>query len=143
MQRDIKLAKEQHKGDSGKLWNLLKSLGYSKKSSVSIALEENGTKDYDPFHVSRIFNKFYTTVVSNLMSMVPAPSGIFSAGCQQFSKFHSHRLGLRPSFVLSPVSKHFIRKQLCSLNPKKTVGLDEISCLFLRDDADQIIALFP
>ena len=53
-------------------------------------------------------------------------------------QFYRRRLGLRPSFVLSAVSSHYIRKQLASLNPKKAVGLDDIASLFLRDAADQI-----
>ena len=39
---------------------------------------------------------------------------------------------------MSAVSSHYIRKQLVSLNPKKAVGLDDVSSLFLRDAADQI-----
>ena len=73
------------------------------------------------------------------MSKLPSPSGIFSAACLPFRNFYSRRLGTRPSFVLSPVSRHFIRKQLSSLNPKKAVGLDDISSLFLRDAVDHIL----
>ena len=57
VQRDVKMAKsayfrvkiDQSKGDSGKLWGLLKSLGYSKSSSTTskIVLENDGVKVFD------------------------------------------------------------------------------------------------
>ena len=69
VQRDIKLAKQnffkhgiaKNKGNSGKLWGHLKSLGYSKKgcSSSSIVLEDQGSKVFDPSAVARLFNVFY------------------------------------------------------------------------------------
>ena len=61
----------QSEGDSGKLWRLLKSLGYSKTASSShqkIVLEDNGSKIFDPHKVVNIFNNFYTTVASNLVN---------------------------------------------------------------------------
>ena len=150
VQRDVKLAKEsfykrgiqQNKGNSGRLWTLLKSLGYSKKtsdSSLNIVLEEDGAKIHDPMRVAKTFNEFYTTVASNLVSKLPSPSGVFSVTCQSFRRFYSQKIGLRPSFVLSAVSSTFIRKQLCSLDPKKAVGLDGIASMFLRDAADHIV----
>ena len=150
VQRDIKLAKESYfkrgvernRLDSGKLWGHLKSLGYSKagSSSKNIVLEENGTKIFDSISVARIFNKFYTTVASNLVAKLPSPYGIFSTSSQIFKEFYSRKIGLRPGFVISPVSSHFILKQLGGLNPKKAIGLDDISSLFLRDGSESIIA---
>ena len=151
VQRDIKMAKEsffkrgveQNQGDSGKLWKHLKSLGYSKgpiNSSTNIVLEDNGQKVHDSFSVARIFNQFYTSVASKLVSELPSPSGIFAATSAIFRDFYRHKIGSRSPFVLSPVSGHFIRGQLHSLNPKKAVGLDDVSSLFLRDGADSILA---
>ena len=150
VQREIKLAKqtffttgvEKSKGDSGKLWGHLKSLGYSRAShsSSNIVLEENGEKVFDSFNVSRIFNKFYTDVASKLVAKLPSPYGIYVTTGELFKRFYSGKLGLRPSFVLSPVTSHFIRSQLSSLDPKKAVGLDDVSSLFLRDASDSIIS---
>ena len=81
VQRDIRAAKEgffrqgvrQNKGD-------LKSLGYSKKSvnsSSNIVLEMNGDKIFDPSNVARIFNRFHTSVASNLVSRLPNPYGVY------------------------------------------------------------------
>ena len=57
VQRDIKLAKESYlkngiernRGNSRKLWDHLKSLGFSKKisNSSSIVLEQDGVKRFD------------------------------------------------------------------------------------------------
>ena len=102
VQRDIKLAKEnyfkrgieQNKGDSGKLWSHLKSLGYSKKiscSSSNIVLEDNGTKVFDAACVARIFNKFYSCVASKLVSKLPSPSGIFNVSSLKFRQFYSKK----------------------------------------------------
>ena len=152
VQRDIKMAKgeyfknkvEQNKGDSGKLWGQLKSLGYSKVSGGSskiwrkFFLEENGTKVFEPLPVSDIFNRFYTSVASELVSKLPSPSGLFSTSSHHFRSLYS-RLRNRDSFVISPVSCLFIRKQLLSLNPKKAIGLDNLSSRFLCDAVDEII----
>ena len=114
VQRDVKWAKEnffkrgidKNKGDSGKLWRHLSSLGYSKKVSGSVSnivLEENGKKVFDSFRVSSIFNDFYTNVATKLVSKLPNPYGIYSVVCQNFRQFYSRRLGLRSPFVLSAV----------------------------------------
>ena len=134
MQREIKLAKEvyfkreveKNRGDSSKLWSHLKSLGYSKvsNSSSGIVLEENGSKIFDPRKVARIFNTFYTFVASKLVSKLPNPYGIYVTSSNVFKDFYSRKIGLRSHFTLSPVSSHFIIKQLSSLNPKKDIGLD-------------------
>ena len=149
VQRELKLAKEfyfkreveRNRGDSSKLWGHLKSLGYSKvsNSTSGIVLEENGNKVFDPLGVARIFNTFYTYVASNLVSKLPNPYGIYVTSSNIFKDFYSRKIGLRPHFVLSPVSGHFIRKQLSSLNPKKAIGLDDMSSLFLRDGAESIV----
>ena len=149
VQRDIKLAKEsffkgeisRNMGNSGKLWNHLKSLGFSKKSggSSSIVLEQNGVKTFNSLSVARIFNTFYTSVAADLVSKLPNPLGVFRTSTDIFKRFYSQKIGLRSSFCLSPVSRHFIQKQLLSLNTKKAVGLDDIPSLFLRDGAECIV----
>ena len=118
----------------------MRSLGYSKKlanSSSGIVLEYNGTKVFDLFGVAEKFNKFYTSVASKLVSSLPNSYGIFGTATNAFKNFYSRKSGLR-SFVIPPVSSHFVLKQLQALDPKKAVGLDEISSLFLRDGADVI-----
>ena len=151
VQREIKLAKEvyfksrvqQNKGNSGKLWGHLKSLGFGKKcsgSSSKIVLEEDGTKVFNSSCVARIFNCFYTTVAADLVSRLPNPFNVFTTDSFVFRQFYCNKVGTRPSFVLSPVTSHFVRKQLSSLDPKKAIGIDGLSPLFLRDATDRILA---
>ena len=150
VQRDIKQAKanyfrhsiEQNRGKSDKLWGHLKSLGYKKAPgpSSNIVLEDGGKKVFDSFHVAQIFNRFYTSVASNLVSKLPSPPGIFGTATKVFKDFYRNKVGSRPSFVLSPVTSHFIRRQLNSLDPKKAIGLDDLSSRFLRDGTEHIIS---
>ena len=120
----------------------MKSLGYSKKcgNSSKIVLEDNGCKIFNPSCVARLFNCFYTSVASNLVSKLPNPLGMFTTNSSIFKSFYSGKVGNRPKFVLSPVTSHYIRKQLNSLDPKKATGIDGISPLFLRDATDVIVA---
>ena len=76
----------------------------------------------------------------NLVSKSPNPSSVFCKTGRIFKDFYNQKIGLRPSFVLCPVSGHFIREQLNSLNPWKAVGLDDVSSRFLHDGADSIIS---
>ena len=150
VQRDIRLAKEnffkqgveKNKGDSGKLWNHLKSLGYSKKTSFSssnIVLEDKGCKVFNRSAVARLFNIFYTSVASDLVTKLPNPYGMFCTSSRIFKDYYHRIIGTKPSFVLSPVTSHFIRKQLSSLDPRKAIGLDDVASRFLHDGAESIV----
>ena len=150
VQRDIKLAKqyyfekrvEQSKGDSGKLWANLRSLGYGAKgggSSMSIVLEQEGSKVSSPLDVANAFNRFYTSVASNLVSLLPTASGTFSIYNTVFCHFHFNPRRFHKSFTLSPVSRGSVLKLLYALNPNKAVGLDGIPSRFLRDAAPVIV----
>ena len=148
VQRDIKQAKrsffvqsiERDKGDSKKLWGHLKSLGYKvAQASCRIVLELNGKQIFDSFEVATVFNRFYSSVAADLVSKLPRAPGIFHTASYNFRRFYRRFTGLSHSFTLSPVSRHFIRKQLRSLNPNKAVGLDGVSSKFLRDAGDVIV----
>ena len=124
--------------DSSKLWRQLGSLGHkAKKGENDIALDLNGRTHFDPQTTSSIFNEFYTTVATKLVESLPSPSGIF--GYDFCVQFYRKRRVFHPSFSLSPVSRHFIRKQLSSLKVNKSTGLDGISSRFLKDGADAIV----
>ena len=101
-------------------------------------LDSDGHKVFDSFSVAQIFNDFYTSVASKLVSNLPKSYGIFGTATVAFRNFYSRRIGLRSRFVISPVTSHFVLNQLRALDPKKSVGLDDISSLFLRDGADVI-----
>ena len=136
VQRDIRLAKqaffrnkvEENRGRSDKLWGHLKSLGYKSKSgSSSIVLEQNGTKVFDPSSVANIFNRFYTSVAADLVSRLPSPRGLFDTSSYVFKNFYRRFSGSSMPFTLAPVSRGFILKQLCCLDPHKAIGLDNLS----------------
>ena len=130
---------DQNRGNSGKLWDQLKSLGYGKTSdSAGIVLEEEGVKVFESHKVADVFNRFYTSVASSLVSKLPNPIGLYSIASLHFRSIYS-RLRTRDPFVISPVSRQFIRQQLTTLNPKKAVGLDGISSKFLRDGTAAIV----
>ena len=95
--------------------------------------------NFDTLNVGFAGTLSYTSVASELVSKLPNPLGVFNMAATIFKSFYSHRIGLRSNFCLSPVSSHFIRKELSSLNARKAVELDDISSLFLRDGADCII----
>ena len=153
VQRDIRFAKtaffrgkiEQNRGDSGKLWGQLKSLGYSGKGSddsSTIVLEEDGKKVFDSKDVAGIFNNFYTTVASKLVEKLPPAPGFFNIASTAFREFYRKRLPFGTTFTLSPVTHLFILGQLLSLNPNKAIGLDDIASRFLRDGASVIVEPF-
>ena len=90
--------------------------------------------------MARLFNVFYTSVASDLVKKLPNPHGMFCSTGRIFRNFYSSIIGPRPSFVLSPVTSHFIRKQLFSLNPRKAIGLDDVASRFLHDGAESIVS---
>ena len=146
VQRDIKLAKkfyfsrqiEQNKGEPRKLWDQLKSLGYSSKSASSseTILEINGEKCFDKRTVADCFNSFFTRIASKLVDQLPRPKRRFTPDSASFQQFYRNK-GVRPdSFRLSPVGRKFIFSQLAGLKVNKSTGLDGISPRFLKDGAD-------
>ena len=102
-------------------------------------LEDGGVKVFDSARVADLFNDFYTTVASKLVNLLPSASGLFSSSSDGFREFYRNKLGLHSPFVLMPVSRDFVRRQLHALNPKKARGLDDISSLFLRDGSVSIV----
>ena len=144
-QRDIKKAKasyfsnkiEENKNNPKGLWKQFKSLGYSSKSkdNSQVVLTVKGEKCFDSTEVADYFNEFYTTVASNLVKDLPPSQGRFSTESETFKSYYREK-GVKPnSFKLSPVTTDFVFKELCSLKPNKSTGLDGIPARFLRDGA--------
>jgi len=145
IQRDIKKAKsdyfsdkiEEHKSNPKKLWQQLKTLGYSSKdqSQSRIVLDIDGELCYNSNTVANYINYFYTTIADTLVSKLPTSLGNFAVESENFLNFYKE-LGVTPdAFQLSPVSSDFIYKELCSLNINKSTGLDGIPARFLKDGA--------
>jgi hypothetical protein len=85
--------------------------------------------------VADFFNEFYTTVASNLVKDLPPSQGRFSTESEVFKTYYREKGVKLDSFKLSPVTTDFVFKELCSLNPNKSTGLDGIPARFLRDGA--------
>ena len=92
--------------------------GLSLSADFTIFSKFRRTAHFDSC-VMRIFNWFYTSVASQLVSELPSLclSGIFAMSSAIVRDFHNCEIGTRSAFVLSPVFHHFIRGQLTSLNP--------------------------
>ena len=145
IQRDVKKAKssffrdkiEEVKFNPKKLWEQLKTLGYSNKSKDQsrVILNIDGELCFDPSRVANYINQFYTTIASTLVNKLPSSLGKFSVNSTIFSS-HYEKLGVTSdAFKLCPVSSDFILKELRSLNPNKSTGLDGVPARFLRDGA--------
>ena len=147
VQRNVKFAKSEYfkrslnenRGDSGKLWAQLSSIGYREpKNKSDIVLDQDGTKYFDPMGVAGIFNNFFTNIAAKLVNLLPSPTGFFSTTSSTFINFYRRKGIFGPCFTLMPVSRHFILTQLLSFDPKKSTGLDEVPPRFLRDGAEHL-----
>lgn len=116
----------------------LKTLGYGNRdqSGGNIVLDLDGEKCSEAGKVTGAFNDFYTKIASDLVGKLHNPFNIFTSLCSSFKDFYTKRGIYGPRFSLTPVSGHFIIKQLLDLNPRKSTGLDDVSPLFLRDGAE-------
>ena len=71
------------------------------------------------------------------MSRLPSSIGAYgSAFCQSF---YRDKGIFGTSFSISPVSRHYVRKQLLAFKPNKSTGLDDISPRFLKDGANSVV----
>ena len=87
MQRDIKKVKseyfsckiEENKNNPKKLWEQLKSLGYSTKQKVNakIVLDIDKEHCHDSNVIANYINHFFTNVASTLVSKLPPCPKLF------------------------------------------------------------------
>ena len=88
IQRDVRMAKaeyfsskiEENKNDSKKLWQQLKTLGYSNKTKgeTKVVLDIDGKMCFDSNRVANYINEFYTSIASSLVNKLPPAKNIFS-----------------------------------------------------------------
>ena len=98
IQRDIKKAKscyfrdkiKEHKSNPKKLWQQLKTLGYSSKdqSQSHIVLDIDGEMCYNSNTVANYINGFYTTIGNTLVSKLPASLGNFDVESDNFLNYY-------------------------------------------------------
>ena len=145
VQRDIKKAKEgyisnkieENKNAPKKLWQQLKTLGYSskQKNNASVVLKNDGQLCHNLNDIANIFNTFFTTVAAKLVEKLPPPPNIFHVTSTLFQQFYSRVVSDNLNVEISPVSEEFIYKELCNLNSFKSTGLDDIPARFVKDAA--------
>ena len=131
---------EENKDNPKKIWDELKTLGYSNKSKEkeSIVLEVDNKKIFDNGKVASVINNFYLNVADSLVKKLPSIEKIYDVGSNIFKNYYLSK-GVVPSkFKLKCVSETFVLNELKKLNPSKSTGIDGIKSLFLRDGAEII-----
>ena len=115
-------------------------MGYKNKvkDRSKIVIDLEGEKCYDLKTVSETFKKYFLTVASNLVKLLPVAPKIFSTDTALFKSYYANKNILPNSFLLHHVTEHFIFNELKKLNPKKSTGLDGINARFLRDGAIEL-----
>ena len=145
VQRNVKKAKEEYvankieenKNAPKKLWEQLKTLGYSskQKNNACVVLKVDGQNCHNLNDIANIFNNFFTTVASKLVEKLSPSPNIFHVASTLFQQFYSRVNINRLQLEISPVSEEFIYKELCHLNSFKSTGLDDIPARFVKDAA--------
>lgn len=145
LQRDIIKAKEnyisgqieEHQKSPKKLWQQLKSLGYSskQKDEASIVLNIAGQTCHNVKEIANHFNTFFTTVASSLVSKLPSAPNIFNTDSIPFKQFYSKVTKDHLELKLTHVTEDFIYKEISNLNTFKSTGIDNIPARFIKDGA--------
>jgi hypothetical protein len=107
-----------------KLWKAIKKVLPGKtKQSTTILQDEEGTFS-EPSEVANCFNRFFTSIGSNLASKFP--SGL------QISNPYPN---FNQTFNFKPINVDYTLKELQTLKSSKATGLDNVSARLLRDAA--------
>ena len=119
---------DESKGDSAKLWKLLKSaISTNKKCSNIGCLETTTGLAHEPRKIARGFAHYFGTIVAKIR-------GGFMGS--------TRRPGLSPKarhvFKLSSISEEFVRKELKNIKPSKSTGLADIPTRLLKDGSGAI-----
>ena len=136
VQRDVRMTKaeyfsskiEEHKNDSKKLWQQLKTLGYSNKTKgeTKVVLDIDGEMCLDSYRAANYINEFYTSIASSLVNKLPPAKNIFSTESYVFKEHYKSKNVCTNAFKLSPVTIDFAYKELLRLKSNKSTGPDGI-----------------
>ena len=117
VQREIRIAKtnyfkdkiEENKGNSKGLWRQLKSIGYSSKpkKNCKIVLDINNKSCFDPKTIVEHMNSYFLNIPSNLVSLLPTPSKIYTTFTELFKHFYSSKNISPDKFYLQHDSENF------------------------------------
>ncbi|KAJ8018258.1 LINE-1 reverse transcriptase-like [Holothuria leucospilota] len=145
VQRDVKHAKSKYfldkiaedKANPRKLWQHLKSLGYSSTpDEAQIVLNIDGEVCSAPKGVANYINDFFTKISSSLVKDLPQPTGKFDFDSSAFKNYYNKMNVVSNSFKLCKVSTDFVYNEICALKISKGTGLDGIPARFIKDGAD-------
>ncbi|KAJ8046701.1 RNA-directed DNA polymerase from mobile element jockey [Holothuria leucospilota] len=146
VQRDVKHAKSKYfldkiaedKANPRKLWQHLKSLGYSSTpdNEAQIVLNIDGEVCSAPKGVANYINDFFTKISSSLVKDLPQPTGKFDFDSSAFKNYYNKMNVVSNSFKLCKVSTDFVYNEICALKISKGTGLDGIPARFIKDGAD-------
>ena len=116
------------------LWKALRSLGLpSKTSSCEVnALKINSKVEHDFNSVLEGFRNYYSTLVANLVKMIPKPTNKYSIN--SVIKYYEHMFS-SDYFHLTSVSENSILTILKAIQVSKAAGIDNLSGRFLKDGA--------
>ena len=131
---------EENKDNPKKIWDELKTLGYSNKSreKQSIVLEVDNEKIFDDTKVASVINNYYLNVAASLVLKLPIIDKIYDVGSNIFKNYYLGKGVLPNKFKLKCVSESFVLNELKKINPSKSMGIDGIKGIFLRDGAETI-----
>ena len=134
-QRDYLTNKiKENVGNSKKLWDQLKKLGYSskKKESNNVVLEIDGEtcltlKRWQIALINSLQLLLQTWLTNSLQVL------IYFIQSPTFQKFYKGKNVQGGELMLIPVNEDFIYKELCKLNPSKSTGTDNVPARFVKD----------
>ena len=132
---------ELNKDNPKKLWKQFKTLGYSNKNKAKnrIVLEIDNKKCFNPKEVVNTICKYFLTIASKLVGkIINTGANMYKTTGNLLKDYYLYKGVIPKSHKLSKVTEEFVYKELCSLNPSKSTGIDEIKPKFLRDGADII-----
>ena len=145
MQQKIKKAKteyisnkiQENKGNSKKLWEQLKHLGYAKncKKESKTVLKIEDELCFDGKKVASYFNNFFTTIASKLVRYLPTAPKMFSTDTCIFKSFYRSKGVKENNFNIKEVTEEYVFKLIKELGVSKSTGLDGLSARFIKDGA--------
>ena len=126
IQRDIRRAKaeffsnkfDENKKQPKKLWDQLKSLGYSYKTRVQskVALNIDDELCFDSLKVADHLNRYFTNITSDLVDRLPKGTGKLNTDSIAFKDFYKSKGVASSHFRLSPVTQDFVLNELNNLS---------------------------
>ncbi len=125
---------EEHKHDPRKLWQYLKSTGYSHKTKEpsAIVLDIHGETCHNKAKVANYLNSFFTTVAATLASELPSPTNKYTTNTPTFQNYKDN--GIHPSKLkLTTISPDFTLRELKKLKTNKKKNRSrQVTCQVLE-----------